>query len=106
MLDKCTALDDELDQIPVTSLKTGDEQQVIRTMQKLAGWKLNLDAIDTLYQEFLTRTALFPLSESEQTEVAAAVETTKSSLSDIITAAEEEDLRRQLYTLDTSNRGE
>ena len=104
--EKCTELDDELEQISVTQLETGDEQQVTRTMQKLAGWKLQADAISSLYQEFLTKTALYPLPSGEQTQVCAAVQRTKSALSDIITAAEEEDLKRQLYSLDTSNRGE
>ena len=104
--EKCTELEEELDQIPVTELETGDEQQVIRTMQKLAGWKLQAESIGALYQEFLTRTALYPLPIGEQSKVAAAVARTKSALSAIVNAAEEEDLKRQLYSLDTSNRGE
>ena len=106
VLDRCAELDDDLDQIPVSQLVTGDEQQVTRTMQKLAGWKLQAESISSLYQEFLTKTALFQLPSGEQSQVSAAVLRTKSALADIITAAEQEDLKRQLYSLDTSNRGE
>ena len=37
--EKCTALDDELEQVTINQLKTGDEQQVVKVMHKLAGWK-------------------------------------------------------------------
>ena len=104
--EKCSELDDELAQITVMQLETGDEQQVTRTMQKLAGWKLQVEAITSLYQEFLTRTALHPIDPGDQIKVSAAVQRTKSALSDIIAAAEDEDMKRQLYSLDTTNRGE
>ena len=106
LLEKCTDLSDELDQVSVSSLKEGDDQQVTQVVLKLTGWKLRLDSVLTLYQEFLTKTAVHPLPGAEQSEVAVAVEALKTSLTNIISVAEEEDNKRQLYSLDTSNRGE
>ena len=106
VLEKCSELDKELNQISVTELASGDDQLVTRTVQKLAGWRLQVESVNSLYQELLTKTALHPLASGEQSTVDAAVLRTKSSLADIVTAAEEEDLTRQLYSLDTSNRGE
>ena len=83
----------------------GDEQQVIRTMQKMSGWKLLAESISSLYQQFLTKMAEFPLPVSEQTKVKAAVEAATAALANIVTGAEEEDEIRQLYFIDTSNRG-
>ena len=99
-------LDGELELTPVNKLTEGDEQQVTRTMLKLAGWRSQMETITTMHQDLLTKTALHQLPASEKSEVTAAVERTKTSLDSIATTAEDEDLRRQLYSLDTSNRGE
>ena len=97
--DKGTSLQNELEQIPVTKIHSGDEQQVIRTMQKMSGWKLLAESTSSLYQQFLTKTAVLPLPASEQTKVKAAVEAATAALANIFTAAEEEDEKRQLYSI-------
>ena len=97
--DKGTSLQNELEQIPVTKIHSGDEQQVIRTMQKMSGWKLLAESTSSLYQQFLTKTAELPLPASEQTKVKAAVEAATAALANIFTAAEEEDEKRQLYSI-------
>ena len=106
ILEKCSALDGELELVTVTQLQEGDEQQVTRIMLKLAGWRTQLESITSMHQELLTKTALHELPASEKSEVTAAVETTKASLETIATTAEDEDVKRQLYSLDTSHRGE
>ena len=103
---KCTELDEELDQITSTQILEGDDQLVIKTMQKLAGWKASMESIRATYQEFQTTTALYKLSQSEHTALEAAVKSTKDSLDSIILVAESEDDKRGLYSLDTSVRGE
>ena len=70
------------------------------------GWKQCLESVITLYQDFLTKTALFPLPHTEQSEVKVAVESLKTSLANFISVAREEDLTRKIYSLDTSQRGE
>ena len=85
---------------------TGDDQLVTRTMLKLAGWKSSMLAISSLYQEFLSRTALHKLSDDEHTAVTSAVDKTKTLLADIVSIAEDQDMKRQLFSLDTSSRGE
>lgn len=55
----------------------------------------------SLNQKFLTKTADIPLPAPEQTKVEAA----KFVLAGFASAAEEDDEKKQLYTLDTSNRG-
>ena len=65
-----------------------------------------MQAASNLYQEFQTKTALNRLSEEEHNATGAAVEKTKTLLSDIISVAEDQDQKRQLFSLDTSNRGE
>ena len=106
LIEKCTNLDEDLEQIPVTMLKTGDEQQVVKVMHKLSDWKGQLESISLLHQQLLTKTALHPLPSEDQTLIDAAFERTKASLADIVTTAEEEDDRRQLYSLDTNIRGD
>ena len=66
LLEKCTDLSDEVDQVSVSNLKECDDQQVTQVVLKLATWKLRLDSVLSLHQEFLTKTAVHPLSESEQ----------------------------------------
>ena len=102
LIEKCT----NLEQIPVTMLKTGDEQQVVKVMHKLSDWKGQLESISLLHQQLLTKTALHPLPSEDQTLIDAAFERTKASLADIVTTAEEEDDRRQLYSLDTNIQGD
>ena len=106
LIEKCNNLDEDLEQISVTMLKTGDEQQVVKVMHKLSDWKGQLESISVLHQQLLTKTALHPLPSEDQTQIDAAFERTKASLADIVTTAEEEDDRRQLYSLDTTNRGD
>ena len=106
LIEKCTNLDEDLEQIPVTMLKTGDEQQVVKVMHKLSDWKGQLESISLLHQQLLTKTALHPLPSEDQTLIDAAFERTKASLADIVTTVEEEDDRRQLYSLDTNIQGD
>ena len=106
VMDKCSELDLELDQISVGELVTGEDQLVSRTMQKLSDWKSSLQSITNLYQDFRIRTAVHKLSDTEHTTVTASVERTKSLLSDIVSIAEDQDQKRQLFSLDTSSRGE
>ena len=87
-------------------LKTGDEQQVVKVMHKLSDWKGQLESISLLHQQLLTKTALHPLPSEDQTLIDAAFERTKASLADIVTTAEEEDDRSQLYSLDTNIQGD
>ena len=56
---KCTELDEELEQITSARILEGDDQLVIKTMQKLAGWKASMESIRVTYQEFQTTTALY-----------------------------------------------
>ena len=101
VIEKCTALDNELELFPADKLKTGDEQLVTRTMLKLAGWRNQMESISVLYQELLTKTAVHKLPEAQKAEVAASFEGTKATLDNVAITAEEEDLRRQLYSLET-----
>ena len=104
--EKCRELDEELEQITSAQILDGDDQLVIKTMQKLAGWKASMESIRITYQEFQTTTALYKLSQSDHTALDAAVKSTKDSLDSIISVAESEDDKRGLYSLDTSVRGE
>ena len=106
VMEKCNELDLELDQVSVGELVSGEDQLISRTMQKLSGWKSSLQGIDNLYQDFLIKTAVHRLQESDHTAVSAAVEKTKSLLADIASIAEDQDQKRHLFSLDTSNRGE
>ena len=106
VLERCTELDDELDQMPVTQLMTWDAQDDTRTMLKLAGWRAKMEAISNSYQSFQTTTAVYRLPEPEHIAVTAAVERTKSSFADVAAVAEDQDLKRQLFSLDISHRGE
>ena len=106
ILEKCTQLEEELAQVSVTNIKEGDDQQVTRTILKLADWKNQMESITTLNQELLTKTALFPMASEDQLEMTATIERVKSALTDTITTAEEEDLTRQLYSLDITARGD
>ena len=106
VMEKCGELDEELDQIPSSLLQTGDDQQVTMTMLKLATWKTRMESIRSSYQEFQTATAVFKLSQPEQLATDAAVERTKDSLADNVSVPEDEDLKRHLFSLDTSLRGE
>ena len=106
VMELCTELDEELDQTTSAQLQSGDDQLVTKTMLRLAGWKSKMESVRTTHQEFLTTTAVFRLPETEHVAVSAAVERTKESLADIVTIAEDEDEKRQLFSLDTSVRGE
>ena len=64
-----------------------------------------MESISSLYQKFLTKTAEFPLPAPEQNKVEAAVEAAKFVLAGFASAVEEGGEKRQLYSLDTSNRG-
>ena len=48
-------LDQELEQVTVAQLLTGDDQFVSRTMLKLSSWKSNMETINNLYQNFQTQ---------------------------------------------------
>ena len=106
VIEKCSELDMELDQVSVGELTTCDDQLVTRTMLKLTGWKSSIQVISSLYQDFQTKTALHRLTEEEHNTTDAAVEKTKALLADITSVAEDQDHKRQLFSLDTSNRGE
>ena len=106
VIDKCSELNLELYQISVGDLVTGDDQLVSRTMLKLSGWKSSMLAISSSYQEFLTKTAVHKLSDAEHTAVTSAVDRTKTLLADIVAIAEDQDLKRHLFSLETSSRGE
>ena len=106
IIEKCTDLDSELEVVSVGELVTGDDILVSRTMQKLSAWKSSLQSIVQLYQEFQTKTAVHSLPESDHTLVNSSVEKTKSLLADIVSVAEDQDQKRQLFSLDNSNRGE
>ena len=106
VIEKCVELEDELVQITVSQLRTGEDQLVSRTMAKLSGWKSTLQSIRSLYQDFQTKTAVHKLSSDEHTTIYAAVERTKVTLSEIVSITEDQDQQRQLFSLDTSNRGE
>ena len=106
ILEKCTQLDEELEQIPITHLSAGDDQQITRTMLKLSSWQQTLENIVSVNRELSEKTAIYPLPEAEQAEVSSAIETTKALFTNVKSTAEEEDLTRQLYSLDVSNRVE
>ena len=106
ILEKCNDLDSDLEQISVGELVTGDDLFVTRTMQKLSDWKRSLESITSTYQDFQTKTAVHKLSDSEHSAVNSAVEKTKSLLGDIISVAEDQDQKRQLFSLDTTSRVE
>ena len=104
IVERCGQLQDELDQVSVSQLQDGDDQQITRVILKISGWKQQMNSITMLNQDLVTKTALFPLSANEQSELTATVERVKASLADITTTAEDEDLSRQLYSLDTGTR--
>ena len=106
IIEKCNDLDLELEQVSVGELVTGDDMLVMRIMQKLSGWKLSLQAVLSTYQEFQTKTAVHKLPDSDHELVTAAVDKTKSLLGDIVSIAEDQDQKRNLFSLDTANRGE
>ena len=106
VLEKCGDIEGELELVTLSDLESGDDQQVTRIMHKLSGWKLQVESLNNIYQELLTKTAVHPLESSEQAEVSAAVLRVKSSLADIVSTAEDEDLKKELYSLDLSNKGE
>ena len=95
-----------MDQTTSPQLQSGDDQLVTKTMLMLAEWKAKMESVRTTYQEFLTTTAVFRLAETEHVAISAAVERTKDSLANIVSIAEDEDEKRQLFSLDTSVRGE
>ena len=105
-IEKCRELNEELDLTTSEQLLVGDDQLVTKTMQKLAGWKITMESIRATYQEFQATTAVHRLLQAEHLAVDAAVESTKDSLAAIIAVAESEDQKRELYSLDTSIRGE
>jgi len=75
-------------------------------MNRIAGWKLQMSAITNLNQDLAAKTALSPLPSDEQAELTATVERVKDSLANTVVTTEDEDMRRQLYSLDIGNRGE
>ena len=106
VLEKVEEIEAELDQVSIPAMVTGDDQHITRIMQKLAGWKLQVESLNNLYQDLLVKTAVHPLDSKEQSEVSAAVIRVKDTLAKIVSTAEDEDLKRELYSLDTSNKGE
>ena len=58
VLEKCKELDEDLEQIHVGELATGEDQLVSRVMFKLSDWRCKLDTISSLFQDFQTRTAV------------------------------------------------
>ena len=104
--DKCTDLDDELEQIPASTIETVDDQLITRSMQKLAGWQNLMDSILILWQDLMVKTAAYPLEEHEMSVAKAAVESSRAALTNARTLVEGEDLRRQLYSLDVTSRAE
>ena len=45
LLDRCTELEEELGETPVTSLQSGDDQLVTKVMLKLGSWRTKMDSI-------------------------------------------------------------
>ena len=105
VLEKFKELDEDLEQICVGELVTGEDQFVSRVIFKLSDWRCKLDTISSLFQDFQTRTAVNRMPEKDHNEVNAAYERTKTSLTSIVSVAEDQDLKRQLFSLDTSVRG-
>ena len=106
LLDKCTELEEELGETPVTTLQSGDDQLVTKVMLRLGSWRIKMDSIRQTYQDFQTKTAVHKLDSSDHSAVDAAVLRVKDSLTFLETTAEEEDDKRQLFSLDTSARNE
>ena len=104
IIEKCGELDDELEQISVTGLPTVDDQTVTRTMLKLSSWQSKLESIVSINKDFSEKTAVYPLPEEEHSELTSALESTKASFVNLKTTVEEEDIRRQLYSLDITTR--
>ena len=96
----------ELEQISVGELVTGEDHLISRTMHKLATWRACLSVITSMYQEFQSKTAVHKLTDDEHSEVTAGVEKTKSLLMDIISVSEDQDKKRQLFSLESGNKTE
>ena len=84
ILEKCTELDDDFESIPINEINLEEDQLFTRTMFKLSAWQLKLEALISINREFCEKTALHPLPEAEQIKVTSAVESTKSSFSNIM----------------------
>ena len=95
-------MDDELEQIPVSTIETVDDQLITRSMQKLSVWQNLMDSILILWQDLVAKTAAYPLEEHEMSVAKAAVESSKAALTNARTLVEGEDLRRQLCSLDVT----
>ena len=106
IIEKCSDLDLELEQVSVGELATGEDHIVTWVMLKLTEWQDKLQSIDSLYQDLQVKTAVYRMADADHSAVSAAVEKTKSLLLDIKSIAEDQDIKRQLFSLDTSNRGE
>ena len=106
VIEKCKELDEELEQTEISQLVVGEDQLVSRTMMKISEWRKALDRISDIYQDFQCKTAVYRLSSQEHTEVSAAFKRTKDSFISLVSVAEDQDQKRQLFSLDTSNKGE
>ena len=101
---KCSDLTEELDKYPALHLPDKDDQTIQKVMLKLSAWKTKMDQIESMNQEFETRTAIHKLSVQDHQTVKSAIATAKTSLEELNETAEQEDDQRQLFSLDTSSR--
>ena len=106
IVEKCTELEDEIQVVPITELQSGEDHQVTRVMNKLAGWKSSFESVEKCYQEFEIATAVYKLSNAEHEKVKSSVDRTKSLLTDVVAIAEDQDLKRKLFSLDINTRVE
>ena len=58
IVEKCSELDMELDEVSVGELVTGEDHMITRIMLKLSTWKASLQAITVAYQDFQAKTAV------------------------------------------------